>query len=165
MSVLKTIATLAGAVSLAACAPHHGHSPPFCPPEQLSIHTSSGTANGIVDPAFPHVRQFLGVPFAQPPVGPLRWETPQALPQSAAGNIINATVLPPSCPQYLSTSGASVYTHDVLEFNLQGLNHTGQWSEDCLTASVWTPILNETRWTPRRKDQLLPVLIYIYGGA
>ena len=60
--------------------------------------------------------------------------------------------------QYL-TNNASVYTREVLEWNLGGLNHTSSHiSEDCLTLSVWTP-------APRPEKELLPVFIFLHGGG
>lgn len=136
----------------------HGYDP-------LTILTTSGHVQGKIDPALPNVRQFLGIPYAQPPVGELRWKAPEALFQP--DEQIQAIELPPSCNQFLSTLGNSLYTRDVLQFNLQGLNRTGSTSEDCLTASVWTPVGKKYR--PRgwrgQKQEGLPVLIYIYGGG
>ena len=129
-----------------------------------TVHTTSGTIKGTVSKDQPNVRQFLGVPFAQPPLGALRWEPPQELPKSAASGTVSATKLPPSCPQYLTTIGNSVYKNDVLEFNLQGLNVTGSTSEDCLTLSVWTPVIANSKGHAS-KTKLLPVLVFIYGGA
>ena len=132
--------------------------------EQLTVQTSSGTISGTIDSAQPNVRQFLGIPFAQPPVGRLRWEPPQELDQSARKNHVNATQLPPSCPQYLTTTVDSLFKADVLEFNLQGLNVSGAVSEDCLTLSVWTPTLSP-RQASKKNITGLPVFIFIYGGA
>lgn len=115
--------------SLAAALPSGQHDP-------LVISTSSGRVKGKVDTNLPNVRQFLGIPYAAPPVGDLRWEPPQDLAQHDA--TIQATELPPSCMQYLGTA-PSLYTRDVLQYNLQGLNRTGDVSEDCLTLSIWVP--------------------------
>ena len=132
----------------------------------LTIHTSSGIVSGTVSSSEPDVRQFLGIPFAQPPIDSLRWAPPQPLAASAASQTINATQLSPSCPQYLTTIGDSVYKNDVLEFNLQGLNVTGAVSEDCLTLSVWTPKANGTHHKGvNSHSNLLPVLVFIYGGG
>lgn len=135
--------------------------------DQLTVSTTTGHVHGKIDPKLPNARQFLGIPYAQPPVGDLRWKAPQALSQPDAQ--IQATELPPSCSQFLSTLGNSLYTRDVLEFNLQGLNRTGSTSEDCLTASVWTPTSqgHGRRWWGggHKKHEGLPVLMYIYGGG
>lgn len=138
----------------------------------LTVNTTSGTVHGLIDQQkLPNVRQFLGIPYAKPPVGELRWAAPQALSQPEAHII--ATQLPPSCPQFLDSIVPTVYTRDVLQFNLQGLNTTGTYeslqmctwlnwcsgaiSEDCLSMSVWTPRTVE--------DRKLPVLIFFYGGG
>lgn len=60
----------------------------------LTISTTSGIIHGKIDSNLSNVRQFLGIPFAQAPVGALRWAPPQALSQPA--NHVIATQLPPS---------------------------------------------------------------------
>lgn len=135
--------------------------------DQLTVSTTSGLIHGKIDSKLPNVRQFLGIPYAQPPIGDLRWSAPQSLSQPDAD--IEATKLPPSCNQFLTSLGTSLYIRDVLEFNLQGLNRTGPTSEDCLTASVWTPATQKSygHGTRKggRKQKGLPVLIFIYGGS
>ncbi|KAF2706438.1 acetylcholinesterase [Pleomassaria siparia CBS 279.74] len=104
--------------------------------------------NGIVDHDYASVRQFLGIPYARPPVGELRWEAPQAnrLPRS-----VNATAFGKSCKQF---QGAipNLFTEDVVEFNVPNVNASG---EDCLTLSVWTP----------ERAVNLPVIVFFYGGG
>lgn len=125
----------------------------------LQVSTSSGIVKGKIDPAAPHVRQFLGIPYAQAPIGDLRWKEPKPLSQPAAR--IDATSLPPSCMQYFSTELPSTFTQEILELNVQGLNGTPTaMSEDCLTLAVWTPTIEEH--SHRRG---LPVLLFIYGGG
>ncbi|KAK5125190.1 hypothetical protein LTR85_000866 [Meristemomyces frigidus] len=144
---------------------HHGTS------DGLTVSTTSGQVHGKVDPALPNVHQFLGIPYAVPPVGNLRWTAPRLLDQPSAH--IEATELPVSCPQYLTNQGNSLYVRDVLQFNLQGLNTTGAISEDCLTVSVWAPSNATTgkqgghhrSSSSAAKSDGLPVLIFIYGGG
>jgi carboxylesterase type B len=104
--------------------------------------------SGIVDRNYPSVRQFLGIPYAQPPLGELRWEAPRAnrLPRS-----VNATYYGRSCTQFMDTS-ANVFTRDIFELNIADVNSSG---EDCLTLSVWTP----------QHAQRLPVIVFFYGGG
>lgn len=81
---------------------------------------------------------FRGIPFAQPPLGPLRWKPPQPLrPWKGVRASVDA---PPSCIQ-----------------GDQGWNHTDflNQSEDCLTLDVRTPKLGGK----------LPVLVWIHGGS
>lgn len=121
------------------------------------IPTTSGRIHGKVDTALPNVHQYLGIPYAVPPVGERRWAAPELLNQPDSE--VQATALPPSCLQYLDTHLPNPLFENVLEFNLQGLNTTGAISEDCLTLSVWTPA--DTTASPEG----VPVLIFIYGGG
>ncbi|KAI0121034.1 Alpha/Beta hydrolase protein [Xylariales sp. AK1849] len=126
-----------------------------CAQSDLTVDTPDGVVHGIVDDAAPDVRQFLGIPYGRPPVGDLRFAPPQAVEPYGE---INATKLPPSCMQYL-TSLPGIWINDVLEFNQGGLNGTIPTSlinEDCLTMSVWAP---------RGRKKNLPVLIWVYGGS
>jgi para-nitrobenzyl esterase len=91
----------------------------------------SGTLNGTT-------RTFLGIPFAAPPVGPLRFHAPEA--PAAWTSTLAATNFGPSCPQ----------------FDITGTTYDPTTSEDCLTVNVWTPsILGSPR----------PVMVWIFGGG
>jgi para-nitrobenzyl esterase len=74
----------------------------------------------------PIARQFLGVPYAAPPVGALRWQNP--LPVASWGPAtLNATVQPPGCIQHCGEP-----PHDC----------AATMSEDCLVLNVFTPRLS-----------------------
>ncbi|PYH72311.1 chlorogenic acid esterase precursor [Aspergillus vadensis CBS 113365] len=121
---------------------------------RLTVDTTVGRLYGMVNGSAPDVAQFLGVPFAAPPVNELRFAPPQTKP---AEGIIDATKIGPSCPQYPLTTKTdpSVYT-----FDSPWLQPYGPTSEDCLTLNVWSPLhaVNET-------DEPLPVLIWMFGGG
>ncbi|KAI9741692.1 MAG: hypothetical protein M1834_000077 [Cirrosporium novae-zelandiae] len=119
----------------------------------LSINTTIGTVRGFINGSTPDVAQFLGIPFAEPPVGQLRWARPQA--KTRVKSIVDATHLPPSCPQYESKI-PSVYNQDVRQFFI-----TGVMSEDCLAVSIWTPL----GATTSKNASGLPVFAWIYGGG
>lgn len=120
----------------------------------LKVHLQNGTVNGLVDSATPGVRQFLGIPYAQPPLGDLRFAPPQPLVKPYGE--FNATKPPASCIQYASKI-PNVYNQLVPEFLPYGLvGSPGPISEDCLTVSVYTPRGS------KKKD--LPVMVFIYGG-
>jgi carboxylesterase type B len=123
-----------------------------CSYGDLTVKLDTGTVHGTVDAANPDVRQFLGIPYAKPPLGDLRFAPSEAIESFGE---INADTLPPSCMQYL-TSLPGIWTDIVLQFNQGGLNTTGRQSEDCLTISVWAP---------RGAKKNLPVLLWIYGGS
>jgi cholinesterase len=60
------------------------------------VDTVSGKVKGQASSWKPQVSEYLGIPFAQPPVGPLRFAAPKLFTSSAA---VNATKFGPSCPQ------------------------------------------------------------------
>jgi len=100
------------------------------------------------------VAVFLGVPFAEPPVGDLRWRGPQPLTTKVAQR--DATEFAAACMQTMriltwyrymaETFGGSADYYEDLEV-----------SEDCLYLNVWTPTLDE--------DARLPVMVWVHGGG
>lgn len=130
---------------------------------ELTIETSTGTITGLVNGTTPNVRQFVSVPFAQPPVDGLRWLPPQAL-ETNSSQMIDATRYPPSCPQYLSAN-PTVYNQVIqpwIPYRYDQPADAGESlqtsSEDCLYLGIWTPA-NATN------TSALPVLFFITGGA
>jgi para-nitrobenzyl esterase len=81
---------------------------------------------------------FLGVPYASPPIGDLRWKPPQPVHQWTGTR--NATEFGPTCPQLPAA-----------------WLRTLPWNEDCLYANVWTRQLSTT--------VRLPVIVYFHGGS
>jgi hypothetical protein len=90
-------------------------------------------------------RAYLGIPFAAPPVGDLRWKPPQ--PVKPWPGVRDATSFGPQCLQP-GGSPKSVY----FEYSGGDL----PMNEDCLTLNVWAP-------ADQAKD--LPVMVWIYGGG
>ena len=83
--------------------------------------------------------RYLGVPFATPPTGEMRWRAPKAIDMHDLN--INATSYGPMCMQ----PGRG---WDTLS--------TRPYSEDCLYLNVFTP--------DNLKSKRLPVMVYIHGG-
>jgi para-nitrobenzyl esterase len=106
--------------------------------DQVKI--ASGTLQGATV-AGTDVRAFLGIPFAAPPVGNLRWQPPQ--PLKPWEGVRQAVAFGPRCMQ------RRVFSDMV--FRDQGP------SEDCLYLNVWTPA--------QSASQRLPVMFWIYGGG
>ena len=118
-------------------------------PSQPKATLPSGPViSGVVQNKYPSVRQFLGIPYAQPPTVDLRWEAPKAISLPSS---INATAHGRPCTQFVATT-PNAFNLDVPEYNVQNINTTG---EDCLTLSIWAP-QNATN---------LPVVVFLYGGG
>ena len=89
---------------------------------------------------------FLGIPYAAPPVGELRWRHPQpVIPWKGVRECFEFGS--PCC----QAAGQMVPGGNPED---KGMNIEG--SEDCLTINVWTPDLNVEK---------LPVMVWIHGGA
>lgn len=118
----------------------------------LVVETTSGTVQGFVNQTAPDVRQFLGVPYAEPPLGNLRFAAPES---KQPNGTVNATAFPSSCMQQFSNS-STIYTTYETGFLINGGN-----SEDCLYVSIWAPKLEVIR----EQQRPLPVFVYIPGGG
>lgn len=103
------------------------------------VETSSGRVAGTALAS--GVRAYLGVPFAAPPTGDLRWAPPK--PSHWTG-IFNADRKGPACIQVLRP-------HDINHYF--GEEATG---EDCLTLNLWTNA---------KAGEKRPVVVFIYGGG
>jgi para-nitrobenzyl esterase len=88
--------------------------------------------------------QFRGIPFAAPPVGELRWKSPQ--PPAAWDGVRDASEFGPICPQVAGT----------MERLGGRAGKPDPQSEDCLTLNVYTPACD---------DSARPVMVWIHGGA
>ena len=104
----------------------------------LQVKTQYGVLEGFEEDG---VKKFLGVPFAQAPVGELRWKAPQ--PVQAWEGIREA----------------KAFSDDPMQLNVFGdMNFRGSGrSEDCLYLNIWT--------TAKTVADGLPVLIYFNGGG
>eukprot|EP00049_Salpingoeca_infusionum_P011927 m.210897 g.210897 ORF g.210897 m.210897 type:complete len:568 (-) comp15054_c0_seq8:232-1935(-) len=131
-------------VALAAAAPtkarfHKAHltnSSALGEIEDVIVHTSAGSLKGRqVD----GTDYFLGIPFAQPPLGKLRWREPQ--PLEPWQGVRDALLYGPDC---YSSKGDYIYL--------------GNKSEDCLYLNVYRPA--ETV-----QGVKLPVMVWLFGGS
>lgn len=107
--------------------------------DPLTVAAPAGTVHGL---AIDGVRSFRGIPFAAPPVGPLRWREPQ--PAARWNGVREATQWSARCKQSPA-------------FADMRFRSTGD-SEDCLYLNIWAP-------ANARPGAKLPVLFYVYGGG
>jgi carboxylesterase type B len=112
--------------------------------------TVIGTGNGIVE-------SFKGIPFAEPPQGPLRLKPPQPLKRGFGTFVSQDT--PNSCPQFLSQVDRSNLPSSVLSLllNTPFVQVVSKQSEDCLNLNVQRPSGTSGR-------SKLPVVVWFFGG-
>lgn len=90
--------------------------------------------NGLVkhvDSTGKNVNVFLGIPFAKPPIGELRFRPPVQLSNANTSKVYDATQLPASCYQSRDTAFAEKY--------VKTWNPNTNVSEDCLYLNIWEP--------------------------
>jgi len=122
-------------IALAACLLPGG---PALAQSSATVTAPAGTVQGSVQG---DIRVFRGIPYAAPPVGPMRWKAPA--PVQVWQGVRQATEFGPACVQPHSKA-PSIYA-----------NPPEKMSEDCLTLNIWAP----------KDAQKLPVFVWIHGGA
>ncbi len=133
-AVLITAVACTSATATTGTSPGHGSSASAARGRGLVVSTADGAVRGKTVAA---TDEFLGIPYAAPPVGPLRWRPPQ--PPSSWSGVRAATTFAPHCPQPSSSFGVA------------------SSSEDCLYLNVFTPASSKAR------D--LPVMFWVHGGS
>ncbi|NVM52601.1 MAG: carboxylesterase/lipase family protein [Candidatus Helarchaeota archaeon] len=103
------------------------------------VKTQSGKIKGYTSKG---LQIFKGIPYAAPPIGPLRFSPPA--PKDPWDGVLDATKFGPYASQ-----GYSVL-QDLLG------RATNQSEADCLTLNVWTPAIDDAK---------RPVMVWIHGGA
>jgi len=98
------------------------------------VQLEQGAIEGVTTP---RVISFKGIPYAQPPTGDLRWQSPQ--PVKPLARLFKAYSFGAKCLQ-----------------PSRGNEAAAGMSEDCLTLNVWTPGLDKSS---------RPVMVYIHGGG
>ena len=88
------------------------------------------------------VDAFLGIPFAKPPTGSLRFAAPVYTDLTSLREKKNFTKFKPMCPQL-------VYGTKIII-----------GSEDCLYLNLYTPVKNSSS-----SDALFPIMVWIHGGS
>lgn len=116
----------------------------------LIVQTRLGWVRGVrlPVPERSYVTAFLGIPFAEPPMGKQRFRPPE--PKHQWSGVRDAKAYPNACYQTVDTT-------------YPGFQGTEMWnpnrnmSEDCLYLNVWVP--------PSSRPHNLTVMVWIYGGG
>lgn len=101
------------------------------------VHTTAGTVRGTVNP---DLRFFGGIPYAAPPLGPLRFS------------------LPAPAPAWDGARDGAKPGARCIQDPKGDLEMGRNTSEDCLTVNVWTPPV-------RASGEHRPVLVWLHGGG
>ena len=127
------------------------------PSKYITVDTSNGPVTGHLAPNSPCVVEYLGVPYAKPPLGDLRFAPPQRFvgkkPYKASqfgydcplspGKKVDYPDMTPQAQQIISYFASSAGTPQ---------------SEDCLTLNVWSKATSNSAKAKK------PVLVFFYGG-
>lgn len=134
-----TLFKLCLAAAILGFAPLSGNA---TPDQGLVRRTDSGQVAGK---SIEGVREFLGIPYAQAPVGPLRWREPQ--PMKSWSGTRSARTFGANCMQQMDGPR--------LPWTEEFMAH-GAVSEDCLFLNVWTTAA---------PGDAQPVIVFIHGGS
>ncbi|XP_064472869.1 acetylcholinesterase-like [Ornithodoros turicata] len=111
---------------------------------EVIISTSGGNIRGDVEEVHGRpIARFLGVPYAEPPIGALRFRPPE--PSAPWQGVLDTRSFRASCAQYSGSPPPTPWLEDRRTF-----------SEDCLFLNIWVP-----------QDGVKPkaILIFVHGGA
>ncbi|HZQ21942.1 MAG TPA: carboxylesterase family protein [Terriglobales bacterium] len=112
--------------------------PAFATADRAIVTTERGPVRGVMTET---LRAFLGIPYAAPPVGKLRWRPPED--HALWFRPLDASRFANHCPQQASVFGTASVT------------------EDCLYLNVFTPRPSEEA----NRSRTYPVMVWIHGGA
>lgn len=114
----------------------------------VTVDTQSGK---IIGRKAANLNIFLGIPYAEPPLGQYRFRPPR-----------------PKSSWHPAAYRALTYGPECLQSSLYAESDDNRditMSEDCLYLNIWQPARDHTKSSNARNSELLPVMVWIYGGA
>ncbi|XP_077988293.1 neuroligin-4, X-linked-like [Glandiceps talaboti] len=107
------------------------------------------------------VNAFLGIPYAAPPTGNLRFRNP--LPPLRWAGVLNSTTYGPVCPQNIEiTENTSPWRRKILN---RVAPYMETMSEDCLKLNIFTPVKDAHRGdVDMGKDRVKAVMVFFHDG-
>lgn len=123
----------------------------------LTINTTNGPVTGHAASNSQSVIEYLGIPYAKPPVGDLRFAPPERFSDSKpyeAAHFGYDCPLTPSPP--VDYPGFTPQAPRILSYFASGAGTNK--SEDCLTLNIWA------KTTAASHQSRKPVIVFFYGG-
>lgn len=114
--------------------------------------TAYGEVRGSNDASTNGTYAWKGIPFAKPPIGPLRWRAPVEPDRWTAP--LAATQFGSACLQNGRIYGPGA--NNRYDATIGTTLNTPVGSEDCLTLNIWRPATSDTN---------LPTIVFVYGGS
>lgn len=125
------------------------------------VNTTSGIIQGHAAANRTEVSEYLGIPFAQPPIGDLRFAAPEPYRSNSPFNASSYGLMctrNAAQPDYSILTAAGFHLTPTAEEYLNTITGQGySMGEDCLTLNVWTK--------PQVGEKAKAVLFFIHGGG
>jgi len=120
------------------------------------VHVEQGDLTGVLTEDG-KVEVYAGIPYAQPPVGSLRWKEPQ--PAGSWEGVLKADHF---APMSMQTQNLPIYDSLVrlVGYHDFGISFSDNYREPVSEDSLYLNI-----WKPAGKAEKLPVLVYVHGGS
>ncbi|KAH6884942.1 Alpha/Beta hydrolase protein [Thelonectria olida] len=132
----------------------------------IAVNTSSGIFTPYFSTAQPKVASFLDIPYAESPVGHLRF-APPVTKGHPGDEVVKATQLPQGCFQYVAPNLRGTITDGPVTAAAFQRGIYSNTTEDCLRLSIFAPreaIQNAVSDISAGREPL-PVVIWIHGGG
>ncbi|GAB7325729.1 hypothetical protein MBLNU13_g09689t2 [Cladosporium sp. NU13] len=123
----------------------------------FDVVTSNGKITGHLAPGMRNTVEYLGIPYAEPPIGKLRFAAP--LPLEGKADYVAADWTPAKPVDF---PGFTPQAQGIINAFAGGAG-TPQ-SEDCLTLNIWAPLREKKSSKQKKEEEKQPVLVFFHGG-